>query len=63
MSSLGAVLSRGKWGVVGGTGHYRILRPYGWVNDKPVFETELEAMLYVLGKEKPSNDKAQRPVT
>jgi hypothetical protein len=55
-SRCGPVLSRGKWGVVGDTGCYRILHPDGWVNDTPTFPTELEAMRYVMNKEKPSND-------
>lgn len=51
------VLCRGNWGVIGGTGHFTILHPDGWVNEKPVFKTELEAMLWVMSKTKPSNDK------
>jgi len=43
----GSVLCFGNWGVVGHTGHYEILFPSGWVEDHPVFKTELEAMLWV----------------
>ncbi len=60
----GNVLCYGKWGVIGGTGRYRILHPSGWIEDSPKFTTELEAMLWVkaYGKPKPSNDQAQRPL-
>ena len=57
------VLCRGNWGVIGGTGSFRILHPDGWVNDTPTFKTELEAMLWVMGKAKPSNVPDEPPAT
>jgi hypothetical protein len=58
----GDVLCYGKWGVIGGTGRYKILFPSGWIEERPKFKTELEAMLWVKsqGKPKPSNDQADR---
>lgn len=55
----GDVLCYGKWGVIGGTGRYKILHPTGWIEDSPKFKTEIEAMLWVKsqGKPKPSNTK------
>lgn len=49
----GDVLSFGKWGVVGGTGSYHILFPHGWIEDRPKFKTEIEAMLWVKAKTEP----------
>ena len=46
------VLSYGKWSVVGSTGYFRIVHPTGWREDKPVFETEIEAMQWVMKKGK-----------
>jgi len=59
----GDVLCYGKWGVIGGTGRYKILFPSGWIEERPKFKTELEAMLWVMakGKLKPSNDQADLP--
>jgi hypothetical protein len=61
----GDVLCYGKWGVIGGTGRYKILFPSGWIEDRPKFKTELEAMLWVMakGKLKPSNDRTHAPAT
>ena len=58
----GDVLCYGKWGVIGGTGRYKILFPSGWIEERPKFKTELEAMLWVMakGKLKPSNDEFRR---
>ena len=47
MGGRGPVLCKGKWGVVGSTGQYRILFPTGWIEDKPMFQTEIEAMNWV----------------
>jgi len=49
------VLCRGNWGVIGGTGHFNILFPSGWVEDTPRFATEIEAMMWIINKTKPSN--------
>jgi hypothetical protein len=49
----GDVLCYGKWGVIGGTGHYNVLFPSGWIEDRPKFKTEIEAMLWVMNKTKP----------
>lgn len=48
----GTVLTYGKWGVIGRTGHYRIIFPSGWEEDNPTFKTELEAMLWVMQQRK-----------
>jgi len=48
----GDVLCFGKWGVIGGTGSYKILHPTGWIEERPKFKTELEAMLWVMAKGK-----------
>jgi hypothetical protein len=57
-SGMNKVLMRGNWGVIGGTGKYKLLHPSGWIEDSPSFKTELEAMLWVMGKSKPSNEKS-----
>ena len=55
-SGMNKVLMRGNWGVIGCTGKYQLLHPSGWIEDSPSFKTELEAMLWVMGKSKPSNE-------
>lgn len=59
----GDVLCYGKWGVIGGTGRYKILFPSGWIEERPKFKTELEAMLWVIAKTKPkpSNNAICQP--
>lgn len=52
MGGRGQVLCRGKWGVIGATGNYRILHPNGWIEETPRFDTEVEAMLWVMERRK-----------
>lgn len=47
-STNGLALWHGKWGVTGSAGSYRVIRPNGWLEETPMFPTELEAMLWVL---------------